>query len=119
MTRRHITLLVIIAIPVTLVYCFSLRAEPPRNPRQAEDLFSGKILGLVQRMNPNSAITLEEVRLTRLGEQPFLVGKGVDEAKGWTNGRTVWVPLAEVSQIAEFTDRSDLIKASESQRSGK
>jgi hypothetical protein len=112
MTRRHISLLVIIAIPLTLVYCLSLRADPPRAP--AEDIFSGKILALSERMNPNFSPPLEEVHVTRIGDQTFLVGKGVDDTKGWANGRTFLVPLAEVSQIAEFTDRADLTKAMES-----
>ena len=115
MTRRHISLLVIVAIPLTLVYCLSLRADPPRAP--AEDIFSGKILALSERMNPNFSPPLEEVHVTRIGDQTFLVGKGVDDAKGWANGRTFWVPLAEVSQIVEFSDRADLNKATESRNS--
>ena len=43
-------------------------------------------------------------------------GFDADEGKGWYNGRTVWVPLNEVSQIVEFQDRGDLIKASENRR---
>jgi hypothetical protein len=117
MTRRHISLLVIVAIPLTLVYCLSLRADPPRNAAPAEDIFSGKILALSERMNPNFSPPLEEVHVTRIGDQTFLVGKGVDDTKGWANGRTFWVPLAEVSQIVEFTDRADLTKAMESRNS--
>jgi hypothetical protein len=117
MTRRHISLLVIVAVPLTLVYCLSLRADPPRNASPAEDIFSGKIQSLSERTNPNFSPPLEEVHVTRVGDQTFLVGKGVDDAKGWANGRTFWVPLAEVSQIVEFTDRADLIKAVESRNS--
>jgi hypothetical protein len=115
MSRRYITLLVIVAIPITLVYCLSLRADPPRNA--SEDLFSGKILMVTQRTTPNSSAVLEEVHVTRIGDQTFLVGKGVDEDKGsWYNGRTIWIPLPEVNQILEFTDRGDLSKANDARR---
>jgi hypothetical protein len=115
MSRRYITLLVIVAIPITLVYCLSLRADPPRPA--SEDLFAGKILILSQRTNPNSSAVVEEVQVKRIGDQSFLVGKGVDDDKGsWYNGRTVWVPLAEVNQILEFTDRGDLSRANDARR---
>ncbi len=118
MTRRSLTLLIIVAVPLALVFSFTLRADPPRAAGQTEDLFSGKILVLNERSNAAFGATLEEVHVTRLGDQTFLVGKGfdADEGKGWYNGRTVWVPLNEVSQIVEFQDRGDLIKASENRR---
>ncbi len=117
MTRRSISLLVIVAIPLALVFSLSLRADPPE-ASQADDPFAGKILVLNERSNPSFGATLEEVHLKRIGDQTFLVGKGFasDEGKGWYNGRVVWVPLSDISQITEFQDRGDLIKARDNRR---
>jgi hypothetical protein len=53
--------LVIVAIPLTLVYCLSLRADPPRNAALADDIFTGKVLSLSERTNANHWPPLEEV----------------------------------------------------------
>ncbi len=96
MTRRSISLLVIVSIPLALVFSLSLRADPPE-ASQADDPFAGKILVLNERSNPSFGATLEEVHLKRIGDQTFLVGKGFasDEGKGWYNGRVVWVPRSK------------------------
>ena len=118
MFRRRIGTLVIVAIPLALVFCLSLRADPPQNSVAADDPFTGKILVLNGRSNTNYEATLEEVHLKRVGDQMFLVGKGfaADDGKGWYNGRTIWVPLNDLSHITEFEDRSDLIKARDNRR---
>jgi|SRR5580704_11018654 hypothetical protein len=119
MVRRRIATLVIVAIPLALVFCLSLRADPPQSAVPADDPFAGKILVLSGRSNTTYEATLEEVHLKRVGDQMFLVGKGfaADDGKGWYNGRTIWVPLNDLSHITEFDDRSDLIKARDNRRS--
>src|ERR1700733_11315199 len=117
MIRRRIAVLVIVAIPLALVFCLSLRADPPQTAGQAGDPFSGKVLVLSGRSNANFEATLEEVHIRRLGDQTFMVGKGVDEGKGWYNGRPIWVAVNDVSRITEFEDRSDFIKAKDNRRS--
>jgi hypothetical protein len=119
MVRRRMATFVIVAIPLALVFCLSLRADPPQNVGAADDPFAGKILVLNGRSNTNYEATLEEVHLKRVGDQMFLVGKGfaADDGKGWYNGRTIWVPLNDLSHITEFEDRSDLIKARDNRRS--
>jgi hypothetical protein len=117
MNRRRIAMLVIVAIPLALVFRLSLRADPPQTAA-ANDLFAGKILLVGERANTNIGATLEEVHVKRIGDQTFLVGKGisVDDAKGWYEGRTVWVPLNDVSHIYEFQDRAEVIKVREERR---
>jgi hypothetical protein len=117
MTRRSIAVLVVVTIPLALVFSLSLRADPP-DAAQADDPFNGKILVVNERSNPSFGATLEEVHLRRLGDQQFLVGKGFasEEGKGWYNDRVVWVPLSDVSQITEFQDKGDLIKARDNRR---
>jgi len=119
MIRRRFAVLVIVAIPLALVFCVSLRADPPQTAAQADDPLAGKIVVLNQRSNATSEATLEEVHIKRMGDQVFLVGKGfaADDGKGWYNGRTIWIPLNDVSHITEFEDRGDLIKARENRRS--
>jgi hypothetical protein len=118
MTRRRIAVLALVAIPLAAAFGLSLRADPPQNAAPTQDLFSGKILVVNERANPAFEATLEEVRVTHIGEQAFLVGKGVaaDDAKNWYNGRTIWIPLVEVTQILEFQDRGELIKAAAERR---
>jgi hypothetical protein len=117
MTRRSIAVLVVVAIPLALVFSLSLRADPPETA-PADDPFAGKILVVNERSNPNFGATLEEVHLRRIGDQQFLVGKGFasEEGKGWYNDRVVWVPLSDVSQLTEFQDRGDLMKARDNRR---
>ncbi len=119
MIQRRIATLVIVAIPLALVFCLSLRADPPQSGVQGDDPFAGKILVLNGRSNPNYEATLEEVHVKRVADQLFLVGKGFapHDGKGWYNGRTIWVPLNDLSHITEFEDRSDLIKARDNRRS--
>ncbi|HET6323189.1 MAG TPA: hypothetical protein VFG04_00710 [Planctomycetaceae bacterium] len=119
MTRSRFAMLAVVAIPLALVFCLTLRADPPQLATPLDDPFAGKILVLDQRSNPTYGATLEEVHLKRVGEQTFLVGKGfaADAGKGWYNGRTVWIALNDVSRITEFEDRSDLSKAKDNQRS--
>jgi hypothetical protein len=115
MTRARVAVLLLVVACVTLVCSLSLRADPPKYNKGTDDLFSGKILMITQRATSYGA-TLEDVHVTRVGDQTFLVGKGIDESKGWYNGRTVFVSLAEVTQIAEFDDRADLIKTQDSRK---
>jgi hypothetical protein len=117
MTRARVAVLLLVVACVTLVCSLSLRADPPKNNKGTDDLFSGKILMISQRASSFGA-TLEEVRVTRIGDQAFLVGKGVDDNKGWYDGRTVFVPVGEISQIVEFDDRADLVKTQERRKAG-
>jgi hypothetical protein len=116
---NRIAVLVVLAVPLALVLSLSLRADPPR-AAAADDPFAGKILTLGSRSTPNFGATLEEVHVKRIGDQVFLVGKGVspDDTKGWYVGRTVWVPVSELTHIYEFQDRADLIKTNEERKSG-
>jgi hypothetical protein len=117
MNRRRIVLLVIVAIPLALMFRLSLRADPPRTPA-VEEPFAGKIVKVGERSNPNVGATLEEVHIRRLGDQTFLVGKGVSvqDSKGWYEGRIVWVPVNDLSYIYEFVDRAELSKIQDEQR---
>jgi hypothetical protein len=118
MTRRRIAVLALVAIPLAVAFGLSLRADPPHNAAPTQDLFSGKILVFNERSNPAFEATLEEVRVTHIGDQAYVVGKGVaaEDAKSWYNGRTIWIPLVEVTQIIEFQDRAELIKAAAERR---
>jgi hypothetical protein len=117
MNLRRVAMLLIVAIPLALVFRLSLRADPPQTAA-VEEPFAGKIVKVGERSNPNFGATLEEVHIRRLGDQMFLVGKGVSvqDAKGWYEGRIVWVPVNDLSYMYEFLDRADLNKIQDGQR---
>jgi hypothetical protein len=118
MTRSSLAVLAFVAVPLALVCGVSLRADPPQNAGQGDSPFTGKIVVVNQRSNSTLGATLEDVHVRRIGDQTFLVGKGfaADEGKGWYNDRMIWVPVNDVSQVTEFEDRSDLLKARDSRR---
>jgi hypothetical protein len=118
MTRSSLAVLAFVAVPLALVCSLSLRADPPQTAGQSDSPFTGKIVVVTQRSNSSVGATLEDVHLRRIGDQTFIVGKGfaADEGKGWYNDRTVWVSLGDVSQVTEFEDRSDLLKARDNRR---
>jgi hypothetical protein len=118
MTRRSLAVLAFVAVPLALVCSLSLRADPPQNVGQGDSPFTGKIVVLTQRSNSTLGATLEDVHIRRIGDQTFVVGKGFasEEGKGWYNDRTVWVPLNDISQVTEFEDRGDLLKARDNRR---
>jgi hypothetical protein len=69
----------------------------------AEGPFAGKVL-MVYTRNPARGAVLQDVRVKQLGDRFFLVGKTAprdDRPSGWT-GRTLWVPVDQVSEIFEF-----------------
>jgi hypothetical protein len=86
------------------------------DPDEAE--FRGKIV-FVQ--TAKEAATLEQVRVKRLGDRLFLVGRIIDD-EVLTNrqfaGGTLWLPVAEVARMVAF-DNLNQLKNSVGARQGK
>jgi hypothetical protein len=117
MTRRRIAWFTSAVCSLAVLYGLALRAEPPKTVAQSDAPFSGKIVILSSRSTKHGGM-LEDPRIKRIGEQVFVVGKGIylDEGSEWYNGRTVWVALNEVAQIVELPSRDELRKAIDSRR---
>ncbi|HJT75903.1 MAG TPA: hypothetical protein VJ739_01770 [Gemmataceae bacterium] len=89
------------------------RADEPKTTAPAAEDFGKKILVVqVKTHNETKAMVLEKVRVKRLGDRSFLVGKGVDDGQPdtWYKGRTVWVGMSDVVTMFEFDSLDDLHK---------
>jgi len=64
--------------------------------------FAGKLLALSYGDRGRPDVLLAEVRVQRLGDQPFLVGKIPDDEQFDLRGKTLWVPLTRVARMMEF-----------------
>ena len=73
--------------------------------------FAGKFLSILRKSGPDSPTNLEKVRVMKLEDRSFLVGTGSDTPDNWQKGRTVWVALDDIGEIAVFDSLEDLKKA--------
>ena len=76
--------------------------------------FSGKVVVLSMRANPQFGIAMEQARVATLGGATFVVGTAADDGQpgNWMKGRTSWVPMTEVLSLVEFPSLDDF-KATE------
>src|SRR5687768_16494783 len=93
----------LLVLPLLFVTAVVLSIAGPRAAGQAAEPepFDGKVLAITCRAHPESGTVLEGVRLRKLADQSFLVGKGVGFGgpEEWQKGRTVWVAVSDISQI--------------------
>jgi hypothetical protein len=78
--------------------------------------FAGRVLAVYSASDPEAGgAILVEPRMSKLGEQTFLVGRCPDlqDPAEWRTGRTVWLSLADVAQIVEFDNVEQYRKAIE------
>lgn len=75
--------------------------------------FAGKFLLISARSKPDDGIPMKDAEVKQIGEQKFVVGKGVDAGlpAAWFKDRIIWMNLSDVSRIVEFTNLEDLKKA--------
>ena len=73
--------------------------------------FAGKFLSILRKSGPDSPTNLEKVRVMKLEDRSFLVGTGSDTPDNWQKGRTVWVAIDDIGEIAVFDSLEDLKKA--------
>jgi hypothetical protein len=119
MKTNHSLLAVFLVLAVALGLGFVLpsrfgsAAPAPKPQVPAEADFKGKVLSISTDYQDKSGAILEEVRIRKIGERSFLVGKGVDDGRPETaiyKGRTMWISVEHVVQIAEFDSVDDVKK---------
>jgi hypothetical protein len=116
--RKTFTFGILVGLVAVLVACgFLDRAagQQPGAPAPGvpKGEFKGKILAVsVKSVAGSNTVILEQARIQRLAELPFLVGKVLDqpEVKG-PRGRTTWLALYDVIRIVEFDDVEQLKEA--------
>jgi hypothetical protein len=81
-------------------------------PAFSVEEFAGKVL-MIYRKPPARGAVLLEVRLKKLGNRTFLVGKTADRdgIKSRWVGLTYWVAVDEVSDIFEFNSLEEAREA--------
>jgi len=79
-------------------------AEQEGDNQTPQSPFKGQILVISSKSNVEIGAVLEDASVKRLGQHSFLVGKGADDCHpdNWHKGRTVWVAIDDIAQIAEF-----------------
>ena len=89
-----------------------LKAEERKPVLTADPDFAGKILLVSTRGHAEGGGAIEKVTTRRIGNEPYLVGKGVDtgDPDNWYKEKMVWIALHDVSQIVEFTDLDEVKK---------
>jgi hypothetical protein len=105
---------VVFLLAVLLASGAYLAAEDPASP--ASSPFAGRVLAVYSASDPEAGgAILIEPRMSKLGEQTFLVGRCPDlqDPGEWRTGRTVWLSLADVAQIVEFDNVEQYRKAIE------
>jgi hypothetical protein len=99
------------ALVVAVVLWFGLPSRPssaapapkPTVPGEAD--FKGKVLNVSTDYPDKTGAVLEQVRIRKIGERSFLVGKGVDDGRPESasyKGLTLWISVDHIVQIAEF-----------------
>jgi hypothetical protein len=86
-------------------------------PAEADPDFTGKVLAVnVKSTQGKAGGVLEKVKVRRLGGRTFLVGQvpAWGGAKGPMAGVTRWIATDEVTQILEFKDLKEAMRAYES-----
>ena len=106
------------AVAVTALLAFAAVAAA-RDDDYAADLSTGYLL-VYLRSDPSTSYALEQVRVARLGDRCFLVGRrlrlgGDDEGEP---GRPVWVSLTDVSSFHVYVTQDGLKKARAGKRAG-
>jgi hypothetical protein len=109
---------ILVALVVVLIgggYLASQTGGPATRPESGEAHsghrdFTGKILILTTRSEPEVSTIIEQPSRRQIGGQEFLVGTVVDsdEPEEWRVGLTVWTALDDISQIIEVSDRQEL-----------
>ena len=87
------------------------REEDPLLPRAA---FKGKAIIVTLRAESIGSLVLVNVRIRLLGHREFVVGKvvgNVDNAKDKRKGALLWLPIEDITQVAEYADLEELKKA--------
>jgi hypothetical protein len=69
--------------------------------------FSAKylVVGVTNLRKPAEYFALETAQIKRLGDRYFLVGKVIPGERGlnrWDKGVIVWLPVGNISEMAEF-----------------
>lgn len=84
-----------------------VKDAPAGNP------FAGKFILISARSKPDDGIPMKEAEIKQIGEQRFVVGKGVDTGLpgAWFKDRIIWMNLGDTSRIVEFATLDDLKKA--------
>lgn len=87
---------------------------PPVRRLTPRSEFSGKVIVITLKSDPEYAAYLQNVETRAVGRNLFLVGEGVEAGfDDWTAGRRTWVAMDDVSQVIEFDTVADLKKALE------
>lgn len=97
------TYLAVIAGSVGLA-ALTLQAQDPRP--ESTGSFAGKAVQVTTKSDPNYTELLVDVEVKTLGDVKFLVGTS-RETGGYKNGLTVWIALADVSNITLFASPRD------------
>jgi hypothetical protein len=105
------------SLPMSLVLCLSLvsvsvltktgtaqaATDAPAPMQNAP--FKGKIV-VVSFIDGSTRFTtaMEQVRVQKIGDRYFLIGKGIDYGAphNWAKGHTVWVPMNSVTRMCEM-----------------
>jgi hypothetical protein len=105
MSRQGLPVLLGLAVLGVLAAGPTALAQRPKASAKAakpEVSFKGKLV-LVQ--TKSQAVVLENARLRPLGDRSFVVGKAIQDnvvTKAPFPGATIWLPVADVLQVAEF-----------------
>lgn len=111
--RRYGLLSFLAAALLVTSAAVALRGAGGQNPPAGtEPAFKGKVVMAMLKGGDSRSVALEQVRLQRLGERSFVVGRGVDDGhpENWYKGLTIWTALEDVAQLIEFNDLDHLRK---------
>jgi len=105
-----------VVVAVLLAGCsfYALKGQPPATrPSSAtppEHAFTGKILVVNLKSDPDTTLIIENPTISPKGGRDFLVGIGIDDGdeEEWRGGLTVWTAMDDISQIVEVRDLEDL-----------
>jgi hypothetical protein len=118
MNRKRMSWILSLAAVVVLAslgWLVSLSRTSQAAPAPSADAaFKGKVL--LVNTSGYQPFLLEKAQVQRIGDHPWLTGKGVAEGRmgGWYKGRTVWLRMEHVVSITEFDDVKEAKKAMQS-----
>lgn len=108
----HKAVLTVITVLVAGYGLYTIKAQsPPSAPAPApEKVFSGRVLVIYPKSDPETGVTIENAAIRRLGGREFLVGICVDtgDEEEWRDGLPVWTAMDDISQIVEAPSSDDL-----------
>jgi hypothetical protein len=92
--------------------------SPKRAPVAPAKLTPGEWTGKVIYVATSEfAVGLENAQVRQLGGRTLVVGRAVDEGlPSPSRGRTTWVPMEKVTNIIEFDNVKEFLKAAEEGR---